>query len=565
MSTSSFSPYFRNMDMLWQAGLARMTLGMSPAGASSAYYAWISHLMQSPGKVAEIMTWPLLTLQERAGALNGEKSRRRSADPRFKSESWNYFPWRSYADNFLMAEDWWRVATTDIPGLADEDERAVSFSARQVMDAMCPANFPGTNPDLTFKTLGSGGANLLQGAQNAYDDARRYLTNGEPAGEERFKAGKNLALTPGQVVFRNHLIELIRYAPRTKTVFSEPVLIIPAWIMKYYILDLSPENSLVRWLVSQGHTVYIISWRNPDPADRNLSMDDYYRLGAMAALDAVAAEWPKTRVHLAGYCLGGTLALIAAAAMARDGDDRLKSLTVFAAQGDFTEAGELMLFGTHSEVAFLKNMMDVQGCLDTRQMAGAFQMLRSYDLIWSKAVSDYLEGKRRDMIDLTAWNADATRMPARMHGEYLDKLLLHNDFAEGRFEVEGAPVAAENVRIPVFAVATEKDHIAPWRSVHKIHLMVGGDITFVLASGGHNAGIVSEPGHPGRFYQIREKTAAELYRGPDFWLAAAPRKEGSWWKPWQEWLKAHSAKKKVAPRASKRNLGDAPGTYVFQK
>ena len=292
---------------------------------------------------------------------------------------------------------------------------------------------------------------------------------------------------------------MIQYEPQTKTVGKEPVLIIPAWIMKYYILDLSPQNSLVNWLVGQGHTVFMVSWKNPGKEDSELGLDDYYRLGAMVALDAVSAVVPDTKIHLTGYCLGGTLAMITAAAMAHKGDDRLKSLTLFAAQGDFTEAGELMLFVSESGVSYLKNMMWGQGYLDTRQMAGAFQMLRSYDLIWSKIVHDYLMGKREDMFDLMAWNADATRMPARMHGEYLEKLFLHNEFAAGRFAVEGELVAPEDIKVPIFAVSTETDHVAPWRSVHKIHLMMNGPVRFILTSGGHNAGIVNEPGHKNRY------------------------------------------------------------------
>jgi polyhydroxyalkanoate synthase subunit PhaC len=565
MTNRHLSSNYSYLDTLWQAGLARMTLGVSPAGATSAYFSWMSHLAQAPGKMAEIMTWPLLTAYDRTTASMAPKLKRNDTDPRFKSENWNFYPWRFYAEAFTMMEDWWEVATTGISGLEDETGRAVSFTARQMLDAFCPANFPVTNPDLAFDTFMSGGMNLVKGAKNAYEDMQRYLGSQGPAGEEAFKVGKNLALTPGQVVFRNDLIELIRYTPQTKSVYMEPVLIVPAWIMKYYILDLSPKNSLAAWLVKQGHTVYMVSWKNPDVKDRDLSMDDYYRRGAMAAVDAVAIESPGVKIHFTGYCLGGTLALITAAAMARDSDDRVKSLSLFAAQGDFTEAGELMLFGTHSEVSFLKNMMDVQGVLDTKQMAGAFQMLRSYDMIWSKIINDYMEGRRRDMIDLTAWNADATRLPARMEGEYLDKLMLHNDLAEGRFDVEGTPIAPENIHLPVFAVATERDHIAPWRSVHKIHLMVGNGVTFVLASGGHNAGIVSEPGHPGRYYYVREKRATDAYLGPDLWRDASEKKAGSWWESWHVWLIDHSSKEKISPPISKRNLGAAPGTYVFQK
>lgn len=551
--------------MFWQAGLARLTLGISPAGVSGAFYSWISHMAQAPGKVTEVAAYPFLHTHDFIHRMTCNREEGCAIDPRFKSEQWSTWPWRFYAESFLQMEDWWRKATTDVPGMSDHAERVVSFAARQFVDALCPANFPLTNPVLFYETLNSGGQNLANGAHNAYVDTQRLITGEAAVGDEKFILGKNLAVTPGEVIFRNDLIELIRYTPVTKEVYAEPVLIIPAWIMKYYILDLSPHNSLVRWLVEQGHTVYMVSWKNPGWEDRNLSMDDYYRLGAMAAIDFATKEFPDTKIHLTGYCLGGTLAMITAAAMARDGDNRLKSLTLFAAQGDFTEAGELELFVTPSEVSFLKNVMEVQGYLDPKQMVGAFQMLRSYDLIWSKMINDYLEGRRRDTFDLTFWNADTTRMPSRMHGEYLEKLFLHNDFAQGRYLVEGRPVAPENITVPVFAVSTEKDHIAPWHSVYKIHLMVNGGITFVLTVGGHNAGIVSEPGHKGRYFHVHERKENEAYMSPSRWLAMAKKQDGSWWISWHEWLRQYSAKGMRPPPAFKNMLGAAPGMYIFQK
>ena len=298
-------------------------------------------------------------------------------------------------------------------------------------------------------------------------------------------------------------------------------------------------------------------------------MDDYRRLGVMDALDAVSSIVPGQPIHACGYCLGGTILAIAAAAMARDGDDRLASMTLLAAQTDFSEAGELMLFIDESELSYLEDMMWEQGYLDTKQMAGAFQLLRSNDLIWSQMVEHYFLGKDGSMSDLMAWNADATRMPFRMHSEYLRALFLENRLSRGRYAVDGKAVALRDISAPIFAVGTRKDHIAPWQSVYKIHLLADADVTFVLTSGGHNAGIVSEPGHRGRGYQIERLRADGKYLPPEDWAAQAPAKNGSWWPAWHEWLAELDDTRQAppvmgAPKAGYPVLSDAPGTYVLQ-
>jgi polyhydroxyalkanoate synthase len=370
------------------------------------------------------------------------------------------------------------------------------------------------------------------------------------------------------VVFRNRLIELIQYAPATAEVYAEPVLIVPAWIMKYYILDLSPANSLVKHLLDKGHTVFLISWKNPVAADRNLGLADYHRLGITTALDAVSAISRGKRVHGVGYCIGGTLLAIAAAAMARDHDDRLQTLTLLAAQVDFTEAGELELFIDDAQVSFIEDMMAERGYLDPRAMTGTFHLLRSNDLIWSAMIQSYLLGERPPMTDLMAWSTDATRMPARMHSEYLRHLFLNNDLVECRYLVDGRPISLRDIEVPIFAVSTLADHIAPWRSVYKIQALVDTDVTFVLSNGGHNAGIVSRPRHPGRSHQIATHAGHEQHVDPDAWQQTAVRHDGSWWPCWQNWLVAHSAAKMPhppmgAPEKGFAVLGDAPGEYVF--
>jgi polyhydroxyalkanoate synthase len=446
----------------------------------------------------------------------------------------------------------------------------VEFAARQILDMVAPSNFLLTNPEILNKTFGSGGQNLVKGLRNLFEDWERTIAGKRLVGTENFTVGRDVAVTPGKVIYRNRLIELIQYSPATAEVRPEPVLIVPAWIMKYYILDLSPHNSLVKYLVDHGFTVFMISWKNPEPEDRDLGMDDYRTLGVMDALDAIGAVMPGRKVHATGYCLGGTLLAIAAAAMARAGDDRLKSITLFAAQTDFSEAGELTLFMNESQLSFLEDMMWEQGFLDARQMAGTFQLLRSNDLIWSRMVHEYLMGERAPISDLMAWNADTTRMPYRMHSEYLRRLFLDNDFAEGRFMVGERPIAITDIRAPIFAVGTVRDHVAPWRSTYKLNLLSDTDVTYLLVSGGHNVGIVSEPGHARRDFQVLTKGRDDRYIDPDAYLAQAPHKEGSWWPEWIDWLSARSDAPVAPPPMGAAAKGyeplcDAPGTYVLQE
>ena len=445
----------------------------------------------------------------------------------------------------------------------------VAFMARQVLDMTSPSNHPFLNPEIIERTFATGGLNLLAGARNLTDDGLRTLFNGgcRPSG---FEVGRNLAVTPGSVVFRNELMELIQFAPATATVHAEPVLLVPAWIMKYYVLDLRPENSLVRFLVERGHTVFVISWRNPTPEMRNVEFDAYRTQGVLSALAAIGQIVLDSKVHLAGYCLGGTLSAIAAATMARDRDERLASLTLLAAQTDFAEAGELLLFVDESQVAFIEDLMWDQGVLDTHQMAGAFHALRASDLIWSRMVREYLLGERDTENDLAAWNADPTRMPYRMHAQYLRAFFLENRLTAGRYAVEGRIIALKDIRAPLFIVGTETDHIAPWRSVYKTHLFTDCPTSFVLTNGGHNAGIVSEPGHANRHYLLGRRDPGDRYLAPDTWLSQAERRSGSWWTEWADWLAVRSGAKRAAPTMGAPDRGlapivPAPGTYVLER
>ncbi|WP_269434402.1 PHA/PHB synthase family protein [Vineibacter terrae] len=570
---------FRAFDRMREALTAQLTGGLSPAALGLALFDWSIHLAAAPGKQAELASkaW------RKAGRLAAHMAASASdpgtppcieplpGDRRFRDPGWQALPYRLWAQAFLLNQQWWHNVTRGVPGVTPHHEDVVAFTARQLLDMASPSNVPFLNPEIIRRAHETGGANFVQGFQNWAEDAGRLAAGQPPAGAETFAVGRNVAVTPGRVVYRNHLIELIQYAPATPSVQAEPLLIVPAWIMKYYILDLSPQNSLVRYLVERGHTVFCISWRNPTAQDRDLTLDDYRRLGVMAALDAINAIVPDRQVQAVGYCLGGTLLSIAAAAMARARDDRLASVTLLAAQTDFSEPGELALFIDHSQMHFLESMMWNRGYLAADQMAGAFQLLRSSDLIWSRLVHDYLIGERTPMIDLMAWNADATRMPYRMHAEYLQRLYLDNELAAGRLMVDGRPAALQNIRAPLFVVGTEWDHVAPWRSVYKIHYLSDTAVTFVLTNGGHNAGIVSEPGRKRRHFRIAGKQPADPCLSPDEWVAAAPPREGSWWPAWADWLAARSTPGRVAPPAmgaaakGYAPLDDAPGTYVLQR
>jgi polyhydroxyalkanoate synthase len=569
------SSSYAGIDRAFKANLARFTLGLSPAVLAEQTFDWLAHLAISPGKQLE-----LLGKGAREGARFGLYAAQSLARPdaapcitalpqdhRFAAGAWQRWPYNLIYQSFLLTQQWWHNATTEVEGLSQRHQEALSFTVRQCLDVLSPSNFVWTNPEVAQATVEQGGRNLVRGFHNFVEDWQRAVSGQPPVGTEKFVVGQNVAASPGKVVFQNRLIELIQYSPATAEVHAEPVLIVPAWIMKYYILDLSAQNSLVRFLVERGHTVFMISWKNPDSRDRDLGLDDYRRLGVMAALDAVSAIVPRAKVHAAGYCLGGTLLLIAAAAMHRDDDSRLASMTLFAAQGDFTEAGELMLFINESQISYIENMMWQRGYLDAYQMAGAFQILRSNDLVWSRMVREYLLGGRHPMNDLMAWNADATRMPYRMHSEYLRRLFLNNDLAEGRFDVGGHPVSVLDIGIPTFAVGTIFDHVAPWRSVYKLHLLPDSELTFVLTSGGHNVGIVSEPGRSDHSYQIRTRAIGEHYRDPQTWAAETPVRQGSWWPEWQVWLARHSTAKAPPPAMGAPERGYvplryAPGLYV---
>jgi len=550
--------------------------GVAPATAMSAFMDWWVHVANSPAKQWELWDYAA-ELSRRSLELDGQAPTSHGdvepmpQDKRFTDPLWRLPPYGWFAHVFLLRQQWWQRATTGVPGVNRHHEQRVSFAARQWLDMVAPSNSVIANPVVLRRTWDERGANLWRGAMHAAEDTVREILDLPPAGADAYKIGVNMAITPGQVVMRNRLIELIQYAPATRTTHPEPVLLVSAWIMKYYVFDLAPSDSLVKHLVDHGYTVFAISWKNPDSGDRDLGFEDYYRLGVLDALDAIDKIMPGRQTHALGYCLGGTLMSIAAAALGRERSEQLKTLTLLAAQTDFTDPGELSLFVDDSQVALLENRMWRQGYLDKREMKGTFRMMRSNDLIWSYRLVNYLLGQRQPVNELMAWNADGTRMPFRMHSEYLRALFLRNDLARGDLHIDGAPVNLYDIHVPIFNLATVQDHVAPWRSVFKLHALTDTEQTFVLTAGGHNVGIVNPPGASKKAsYRIRHWRHGHRLLTPDEWLAATAPVEGSWWVSWVDWLTRHSSPRVAppplgAPKAGLAPLQPAPGLYVHQR
>jgi len=569
-------PMTELLDDLIMTSIAARTGGASALAFAVAAYDWAAHLALAPGAQMDIARDVLTRGAEaaRAAIVNG--------DDAGGGETSLPGPYaaalKALADVFDAYGAWIDAAFDRPPGVSAKHGDMVRFAAKNAAEPFRPENYLLTNVEALQRTAQENGANLARGWMNFWSDMAAL---GAPETARRrdasvFRVGETIAASEGKVVFRNRLIELIQYAPSTETARNEPILITPAWIMKYYILDLQPHNSMIRHLVDQGYTVFCNSWRNPQTEEAGLGLDDYRKLGVLAALEAIEAVLPGRRVHAVGYCLGGTLLSITAADLGRDGSDRLASLTLLAAQTDFRDAGELALFVDEDQLGWLEASMDAKGYLGAEQMAGAFTMLRSRDLMYRRCQRAYLFGETEKDFDLMVWNADATRMPKKMHAEYLRRLFLNNDFTQGRLAVDGEPVAISDIRAPIFALGAEDDHVAPWRSVFKIHLFADSEVTFALTNGGHNAGVVSQPGRPRRRHRVLTKQDCDAYVGPDAWLERAERRDGSWWTTWFEWLATKSSGETpaVAPKRADLDgnllrkgarLPHAPGEYVMQR
>ena len=571
----------QELDDRMRAVLSASTMGLSPVALGLATADWLMHLATSPGKQMTLAQRAVQLAQEATKASLKSDGER---DPRFKDAAWQQWPYNAMKESFKAADSWWREAA-QVDGMTRHHRHVVDFFARQWMDALAPSNWAATNPEVLSKAQETQGESLRKGLELFLQDqqaARKAKadTSADEMEPLEYAVGKDVACTPGKVVFRNHLIELIQYSPTTDKVLPEPVLIIPSCIMKYYILDLSPHNSMVKYLVGQGHTVYIISWRNPDESDRDLKMQDYLSTGVLQAMSAVKTTSGADRIHTVGYCLGGTFLAIAAAALGRIQRKKtrtakeqalipadmpqLASVILLAAQTDFSEPGELGVFIDEDQLANLRQSMNEKGYLSGKQMGGSFQFLASKDLVWSRNTRRYLMGEDDASFDLMSWNADQTRLPARMHSEYLTSLFLNNALASGQYRFAGATVALMDINAPMMVVGTTRDHVSPWKSVYKIHLQTDTHVTFVLAAGGHNAGIVSEPGRPRRSYQIASVEDGSGWIDPDDWVAQTPVVQGSWWEAMDQWIKARSGTPvKAKPIAAAHALCDAPGEYVM--
>ena len=546
-----------------------------PTGAGQAFLELSASLMKNPDKLieAQAQAWAAYTdlWINSARAFLGEQSsevrKPEQGDHRFKHSAWDENPLFSFIkQSYLVTADTIHSAVADADDLDENTAKKAQFYTRQFVDAMSPTNFLVTNPEVLEATLESKGENLVKGMQNFIDDfdsdsgrLRIKMTD-----DQAFELGRNVALTPGKVVFQNDLFQLLQYNRSTEQAFRQPLLIIPPWINKYYVLDLQPQNSLIKWLVDQGHTVFVISWVNPDEKLGHKDFEDYVTEGALTAIDAVEKITGESAINLVGYCIGGTLLAATLAYMRTKDDTRAASAAYFVSLIDFSIPGDLGVFIDEQQLGSLEKTMNEKGYHDGKEMAATFNMLRSNDLIWSFYVRNYLLGKEPFPFDLLYWNADSTRLPARMHSTYLRTMYLNNKFKEpGGLSIAGSPIDVSAIQTPAYFISTEEDHIAPWEGAYLGAQLMAGPVKFVLGKSGHIAGIINPP--------VANKYG--YYTGPAVnvssreWYDNAELHPGSWWTDWQAWLEQYTGEKIPArqPGANAQAIiEDAPGSYVIE-
>ena len=530
-------------------------------------------LMQNPGKIIEAQTqaWTaysnlwLNTAKTMLGEETSAVSEPGTGDRRFRHAAWDEHPFFSFIkQSYLVTADTILSAVSDVDDIDQKTAGKAQFYTRQFVDAMSPTNFLLTNPEVLEATLDSKGENLLKGMQNFIDDidAETGLLRIKMTDEQAFEPGRNIAVTPGKVVFQNDLFQLLQYEPSTGEALRKPLLIMPPWINKYYVLDLQPQNSMIKWLVEQGHTVFVISWVNPDEKLAHKDFEHYVTEGAVAAIDAVEQATGESGINIVGYCIGGTLLAATLAYLQADGDARVASATFFVSLIDFSIPGDLGVFIDEQQLESLEQTMNERGYHDGKEMAATFNLLRSNDLIWSFYVRNYLLGKDPFPFDLLYWNADSTRLPARMHSTYLRTMYLKNEFREpGGLSIAGTPIDVSTIQVPAYFISTEEDHIAPWEGTYLGAQLLSGPVKFVLGKSGHIAGIINPP----------DAQKYGYYTGPDVdrpaaeWHDNAELHPGSWWPDWQAWLEQFAGGKIPArrPGANGRTvIEDAPGSYI---
>ncbi len=545
-----------------------------PLNVGSAFMEMTARMMNNPGGLvhAQMALWQdyVNLWQNATQRMLGEEVapiiKPERGDRRFNDEEWTENEVFNYIkQSYLLTARWVQNTANQVQGLDDRTAQKVDFYTRQFVDALSPSNFVLTNPEVLRKTAETGGENLLNGLKNLLDDLERG--QGRLAIRmtdlDAFEIGKNVATTPGKVVYRNDLMELVQYNPSTETVCQTPLLIIPPWINKFYILDLREENSFIKWAVDQGHTVFIVSWVNPDERHRDKDFEDYMLEGPLAALDAVGQATGETGVNAVGYCIGGTLLSATLAYMAEKGDARIKSATFFTTLTDFEEPGELSVFIDEEQVSNMEEKMDERGFLEGSEMATTFNLLRSNDLIWSFVINNYLLGKDPFPFDLLYWNSDSTRMPARMHSTYLRRMYLENKLIEpGGIRLDGVDIDLSKIKTPSYLLSTKDDHIAPWKSTYAATRLFKGAVRFVLSASGHIAGVINPPVSGKYCYW----TNSRKNKDPEAWLEKAVKIDGSWWPDWDTWVKKHAGKKEIPARkpgdGKLKAMDDAPGPFV---
>ena len=556
--------------------LSHHSKNFDPLGVSKHFLDLTASLMKQPEKLvqAQMNAWGAymdlwLNMVHTMTGKETEPVVSHNGDRRFKHDAWTNNPFFDYIrQSYLIAANTVQSVVADVDGLDKETARKVEFYTKQIVDAMSPSNFVLTNPEVIQKTIETRGDNLLQGLQHMLEDfdPQAGHLKIKMTDTKAFELGKNIATTPGKVIFQNELMQLIQYSPSTEEVNERPLLIIPPWINKFYVLDLQPKNSMIKWLVDQGHTVFVISWINPDASLSDTDFQDYVFKGPLAALAAITQATGMKEINAVGYCIGGTLLAATLAYMEAKNDRRIVSATFFVSMIDFSEPGDLGVFVDEGQLQKLESEMEKRGYHEGKEMAMTFNLLRANDLIWSFYVNNYLLGKQPMPFDLLYWNADATRMPAKMHSTYLRTMYLENRFKDpGGMTVSDVPIDVSKITTPSYFISTEDDHIAPWKSTYLGAQLFSGPVKFVLGKSGHIAGIINPPAANKYGYYLGPE---KLDMDAEAWHEQTQSHDGSWWTDWNEWLTPFAGEKvsaRIPGEGELKSIEDAPGSFVKVK